>query len=51
MPWTAKVLGSNLSRKYSVSNEIVGQLFVWLFVVGIVVIILEAFFFAARIFL
>ena len=45
MPWTAKVLGSNLSRtfffsngKFSVSNEIVGKLFVCLFIVSLAVI-------------
>ena len=57
MPWTANVLGWNLSRtcffsngKFSVSNQIVGQLFVYLFVFGLVVIH-GIVFFAARIFL
>ena len=51
------VLGSKLTRsffsngKYSVSNEVLGKLFVCLSFFGLIVISWNRFFFAARIFL
>ena len=55
MPGTAKIMDSNLTRtcffgNYSVSNKIVGQLFVCLSVVGLVVTSSNRFIFAAYIF-
>ena len=55
MPETTKVLGSSLTRtffsngKYSVSKKFVGQLFVCLSVVGLVVTSWNCFFFYAHI--
>ena len=54
MPGSANVLGWNLTRIcffFQTGNKIVGQLFVCLSVIGLVVTSWNCFFFAARIFL